>query len=53
MIYVMSDIHGQSRRFDSILSQINLQPEDTLYILGDVMLEALYYPAPIDDPEWV
>lgn len=83
MIYVMSDIHGQSRRFDSILSQINLQPEDTLYILGDVidrnpdgirilrrimampnvkmllgnhehmMLEALYHPAPDDDPEWV
>ena len=83
MIYVMSDIHGQKRRFDSVMEQINLQPEDTLYILGDVidrnpdgirilrqimampnakmvlgnheymMLNALYYPAPGDDPEWM
>lgn len=37
MIYVMSDIHGHRRRFDSIMEQINLQPEDTLYILGDVV----------------
>lgn len=37
MIYVLSDIHGQKRRFDSIMKQINLQPEDTLYILGDVI----------------
>lgn len=37
MIYVMSDIHGNKRRFQSVLSQINLQPEDTLYILGDVI----------------
>lgn len=31
MIYVMSDIHGHRRRFDSVMKQINLQPEDTLY----------------------
>ena len=37
MIYVLSDIHGQSRRFHSILSQIDLNDEDTLYILGDVI----------------
>lgn len=37
MIYVLSDIHGQSRRFHSILSQIDLKAEDTLYILGDVI----------------
>lgn len=37
MVYVMSDIHGNSRRFRSILSQIRLQPEDKLYILGDVI----------------
>ena len=36
-IYVMSDIHGHRRRFDSVMKQINLQPEDTLYILGDVI----------------
>lgn len=37
MIYVMSDIHGSSTRFDSIMKQINLKSEDTLYILGDVV----------------
>ena len=37
MIYVLSDIHGNERRFNSILKQINLQSEDTLYILGDVV----------------
>ena len=37
MIYVMSDIHGHEGRFDSILKQIDLQPEDTLYVLGDVI----------------
>lgn len=33
----MSDIHGNRRRFDSIMQQINLQPEDTLYVIGDVI----------------
>ena len=37
MIYVLSDIHGNERRFNSIMKQINLQPEDTLYVLGDVI----------------
>ena len=37
MTYVMSDIHGNMRRFNSVMEQINLQPEDTLYILGDVI----------------
>ena len=37
MIYVMSDIHGCMSRFRSIMKQINLQPEDTLYVLGDVI----------------
>lgn len=37
MTYVLSDIHGNLRRFESILKQINLQPDDTLYILGDVV----------------
>ena len=37
MIYVLSDIHGQKRRFDSIMKQIDLHPEDTLYVLGDVI----------------
>ncbi len=37
MTYVMADIHGNIRRFHSILEQIKLQPEDTLYVLGDVI----------------
>lgn len=37
MVYVVSDIHGNERRFRSILDQIDLQPEDTLYVLGDVI----------------
>ena len=37
MIYLLSDIHGNERRFCSILKQIRLQPEDTLYVLGDVI----------------
>ena len=34
--YVMSDIHGNTERFNSVMKQINLRPEDTLYVLGDV-----------------
>jgi len=37
MIYVMSDIHGNALRFESVMDQIDLKPEDTLYILGDVI----------------
>lgn len=37
MIYVMSDIHGNEARFENVMNQIDLQPEDTLYVLGDVI----------------
>lgn len=37
MTYVMSDIHGNQTRFEDVLRKINLQTEDTLYILGDVI----------------
>ncbi len=37
MIYVMSDIHGNSKAFHSVLEQIQLTENDTLYILGDVI----------------
>jgi len=37
MIYVLSDVHGNLKRFNSIMGQINLQDSDTLYILGDVI----------------
>ena len=37
MIYVMSDIHGNLDRFESVMNQIDLRPEDTLYVLGDVV----------------
>lgn len=35
MIYVMSDIHGALDRFQSIMKQIQLRSNDTLYVLGD------------------
>ncbi len=35
--YIMSDIHGNSERFDSVMKQILLKPEDRLYVLGDVI----------------
>ncbi len=31
MTYVLSDIHGNLRRFESIMNQINLQPDDTVF----------------------
>ena len=37
MTYVLSDIHGNMENFKSILKQIDLQLDDTLYILGDVI----------------
>lgn len=37
MTYVLSDIHGNEARFASVLKQIDLRPEDTLYVLGDVV----------------
>lgn len=37
MIYVISDIHGNLSRFNSIMQQIHLKAEDTLYVLGDVI----------------
>ena len=37
MTYVLSDIHGNLQRFKSIMTQINLQTNDTLYVLGDVI----------------
>lgn len=33
----MSDIHGDKKRFESVLSQIKLKSADRLYILGDVI----------------
>lgn len=37
MLYILSDIHGNERRFESILQQIDLKKSDTLYVLGDVI----------------
>lgn len=50
MIYVMSDIHGNARRFRSVIKQIDLQPEDTLYVLGDVIDR---YPDGIKILRWI
>lgn len=37
MIYVMSDIHGRKDLFDKMLDKINLNSDDTLFILGDMI----------------
>lgn len=37
MVYVMSDIHGNLPFFRSVMRQIRLRKNDTLYILGDVI----------------
>ena len=37
MIYVLSDIHVRLDRFEKMLIMIDLQDNDTLYILGDVI----------------
>lgn len=37
MVYCMSDIHGELDRFKAMLDLINFSPEDTLYVLGDVI----------------
>ncbi|WP_044974237.1 metallophosphoesterase [Ruminococcus sp. HUN007] len=37
MTYVMSDLHGEYRRFLQMLDLIGLTDEDILYILGDVV----------------
>lgn len=35
--YVLSDVHGNARRFHAMLDAISFSEEDTLYILGDVV----------------
>lgn len=35
--YVMFDIHGEANRFHAMLEITRLAPEDTLYILGEVI----------------
>ena len=37
MVYVMSDIHGEKDRYDTMLDRIQFTNNDTLYILGDVI----------------
>ena len=35
--YVVSDIHGEYETYVRLLEQLALKPEDTLYVLGDVV----------------
>lgn len=37
MTYVISNIHGQYQKFQSILSQISFRDSDVLYLLGDIV----------------
>lgn len=43
--YVISDVHGEIDRFHQMLEKIHFSPEDTLYILGDVVDRG---PSPIE-----
>lgn len=36
-IYVMSDLHGEYKKFLQMLEQIQFQDDDTLFILGDII----------------
>lgn len=42
MIYVVSDIHGYYDKYIDVLNNINLQDNDTLYVLGDVVDKGKY-----------
>lgn len=37
MIYCISDIHGEYDRYQRMLNRIRFRPEDTLFVLGDVV----------------
>lgn len=37
MNYVISDIHGEYKKFIALLEKINFSEKDTLYVLGDVV----------------
>ena len=37
MIYCMADIHGETDKFHEMLKPIEFSPQDTLYIIGDVI----------------
>lgn len=37
MIYACSDIHGRYDRWTALLEKLALRPDDTLYVLGDVI----------------
>lgn len=37
MIYAVSDVHGCYDKYKALLKKINLGPDDTLYVLGDVI----------------
>lgn len=35
--YAISDIHGEYEKFMELLEEIELEENDTLYVLGDVL----------------
>ena len=37
MTYVISDLHGEYRKFLSLLKQIDFRDDDVMYILGDIV----------------
>ena len=37
MTYIISDIHGEYELFLRLLDRLKLTPQDTLYVLGDII----------------
>ena len=37
MIYAVSDLHGRYDRYRQLLDKLDLEEQDTLYVLGDAL----------------
>ena len=37
MIYVVSDLHGENKKFQRLLNKINFADNDVMYVLGDIV----------------
>ena len=38
MHYVIGDIHNEAKKLQSILNQIKIKPQDSLIVLGDILI---------------
>ncbi len=47
MIYIISDVHNDNKRFRALLEQIEFSEDDHLYIIGDLFDRCDYAPDPV------